>query len=66
MSNSLDPGVDWSKTSWEGSRREQLRQWQKLSLRERLQALDEMNRLSDRLGELSVQMKTAPDHDNGL
>ncbi|MDA1371302.1 MAG: hypothetical protein O2971_11160 [Proteobacteria bacterium] len=57
MTNSQDADteIDWSKTTWEGSRREQLRQWQKLSLRERLQTLDEMNRLSDRLAELRAR-----------
>jgi len=39
-----DKTIDWSKTTFEGSRREQLRRWHALSLRERLEALD---RLSD-------------------
>jgi hypothetical protein len=34
--------VDWSKTIWEGSRREQLRRWRKLRLREKLLAVEEM------------------------
>lgn len=38
-----DTGIDWSLTTWEGNRRAQLRQWQKLSVRERLEALDAMN-----------------------
>jgi len=39
-----DKIIDWSKTTFEGSRREQLRRWRALSLRQRLEALD---RLSD-------------------
>ena len=42
-SDRKDACVDWSLTTWEGNRRAQLRQWQKLSLRERLQALEAMN-----------------------
>lgn len=34
--------IDWSLTSWEGSRREQLRRSCRLTLRERLIALDDM------------------------
>lgn len=38
-----DAAIDWSLTTWEGNRRAQLRQWRKLSLRERLEALEAMN-----------------------
>jgi hypothetical protein len=38
--------IDWSVTTWEGSRRAQLRRSLKLSLRERLQAIDEMAQLA--------------------
>jgi CRISPR-associated protein Csx17 len=41
---SRKPEFDWRVTSFEGSRREQLRRWRALSLRQRLEALD---RLSD-------------------
>lgn len=37
--------------TWEGSRREQLRRWKRLSLREKFQALDDMQALSRRLGD---------------
>ncbi len=37
-----DDEIDWSLTTWEGSRRETLRRWCKLNVRERLQALEEM------------------------
>ena len=39
--------IDWSLGTWEGSRRAQLRNWRKLTLRERLQALDDMNELAE-------------------
>ncbi len=47
-----DKTIDWSKTTFEGSRREQLRRWRALSLRERLEALD---RLSDLAGAFEQQ-----------
>ena len=47
-----DKTIDWSKTTFEGSRREQLRRWHALSLRQRLEALDQ---LSDLAGPLEQQ-----------
>jgi len=35
--------IDWEQTTWEGSRRAQLRRWLKLNVRERLQAVENMN-----------------------
>lgn len=40
--------IDWSLTTWEGSRREQLRRWSQLSLREIVLAQEEMRELSER------------------
>lgn len=40
--------IDWSLTTWEGSRRAQLRRSLKLTLRERLQALDDMTEIAER------------------
>lgn len=54
MINSGDD-IDWSKTTWEGSRREQLRAWCKLSLRERLLAVEEMAALSDQFDLMRAQ-----------
>ena len=34
--------IDWSLTTWEGSRREQLRRWRQMTLRQRLEALEGM------------------------
>ena len=56
MSDS-DERIDWSKTTFEGSRREQLRRWRALSLRERLEALD---RLSDLAGRFEQQKTGQP------
>lgn len=38
----LPDDIDWSLTTWEGSRREQLRRWSELSFDEILEALEEM------------------------
>jgi len=42
--------IDWSLTTWEGSRREQLRRWATLSLEEILLAQEEMQELAGKLG----------------
>jgi hypothetical protein len=44
-----DDGIDWSLTTWEGSRREQLRRWAALSLEEIIRAQEEMAELAERL-----------------
>jgi CRISPR-associated protein Csx17 len=49
-----DP-IDWTLTTWEGSRRAQLRRWCALTLRERLVALDEMTDLASRFTEMREQ-----------
>lgn len=43
----IPDNIDWSLTSWEGSRRAQLRRWCTLSLRQKLLALQEMNEISE-------------------
>lgn len=52
-----DDDIDWDKTTWEGSRREQLRRWRALTLRERLLAVEEMAELSAHFRELRAQRK---------
>ncbi len=37
-----DDGIDWSLTTWEGSRRAALRDWMNLTLTEKWTALEEM------------------------
>ncbi len=43
--------IDWSLTTWEGSRREQLRRWATTPLAEIVARLEEMERLSAALRE---------------
>jgi len=45
-----DKSIDWSLTTWEGSRREQFRRWKELTLEEILRAQEEMQDLANRLG----------------
>jgi len=47
--------IDWSLTTWEGSRRAQLRRWCSLTIRERFQALQEMIDLAERLAQMRKQ-----------
>ena len=35
-------GIDWSLTTWEGSRKAELRDWMKLTLTEKWSAVEEM------------------------
>ena len=42
MSETGEDGIDWSVTTWEGSRRAQLRDWMNLTLTEKWQAVEEM------------------------
>ncbi|MES9137018.1 hypothetical protein ABER38_12110, partial [Cutibacterium acnes] len=56
-----DKTIDWSKTTFEGSRREQLRRWAALSVRERLEALDRLSEQASRLAD-----KTAAAAASGL
>ena len=43
---------DWNLTTWEGSRREQLRRWAQLTLEEIVQAHEEMAELSERFADM--------------
>ena len=49
--NPLD-SFDWSLTTWEGSRREQLRRWAQLTLEEIVQAQEEMADLSEHFADM--------------
>ena len=48
---------DWSLTTWDGSRREQLRRWAQLTLEEIVQAQEEMAELSERLAHMRRQAR---------
>jgi hypothetical protein len=47
---SRKPDLDWRVTSFEGSRREQLRRWAQLPLENILLAVEEMQEIADMLG----------------
>jgi hypothetical protein len=47
--DSSDQTIDWSLTTWEGARREQVRRWAEMPLAEIILALEEMQVLADRL-----------------
>jgi len=42
--------IDWSLTTWEGARREQLRRWAELPLERIILALEEMEELAKQFG----------------
>ncbi len=47
MSDADGRAIDWSLTTWEGARREQLRRWAALPLERIVLALEEMQELAD-------------------
>ncbi|HEX7027712.1 MAG TPA: hypothetical protein VF268_10760 [Gammaproteobacteria bacterium] len=47
--------IDWTLTTWEGSRREQLRRWAELPLERIVAALEEMQTLSEELNKPSIE-----------
>lgn len=52
MTTANDPppdDIDWSLTTWEGARREQMRRWSELPLERIILALEEMEELAKRL-----------------
>lgn len=55
VTNNPNAEIDWTVTTWEGSRRAQLRNWCELTLRERLQALEEMTDISRHFAEMRAK-----------
>ena len=49
--NSQDNDIDWSLTTWEGARQEQLRRWSQMPLAEMILALEEMQVLAEKLAQ---------------
>jgi hypothetical protein len=41
--------IDWSLTTWEGARREQMRRWGRMPLADMILALEEMQVLAEKL-----------------
>ena len=46
-------GIDWSLTTWEGARREQMRRWGRMPLADMILALEEMQVLAEKLAQFS-------------
>ncbi|MGA3285742.1 MAG: hypothetical protein ABSD57_14955 [Verrucomicrobiota bacterium] len=42
----------WDTCTWEGARHEQLRRWGKLTLREKLKAVEEMGKVAARFAKM--------------
>jgi hypothetical protein len=46
-------GIDWSLTTWEGARREQMRRWRRMPLADMILALEEMQVLAEKITQSS-------------
>ena len=55
---STDDDIDWSLTTWVGARREQVRRWLRLSVRERLEAVDRMGRTAEMLQRIGSRTRS--------
>ena len=58
MENKIEQ--DWGNASWEGSRRAMIRKSLKLTVRERLQALEDMVETSQKLAKPKTKAKGNP------
>ena len=58
--------IDWSVTTWEGSRREQLRRWSELTFDEILRAQEEMAELATEFGNPIVPRTGEPVSGTGV
>lgn len=57
--NTPDTGdFDWNLTTWEGSRREQLRRWSLLSLEELIRAQEDMAEIAERFARMRAAEQT--------
>ncbi len=54
-----DP-IDWSLTTWEGARREELRRWAQLPLERVIAALEEMQQINESLSENKATTEKQP------
>lgn len=52
--------IDWSLTTWEGTRREQLRRAAALTLRERMQSLEDMAEVAERFRRMRETAQSRP------
>jgi hypothetical protein len=60
MSDNERP-IDWSPTTFDGCRREQLRRAQRMTVRQRLEALNELTELSERLQSIPRRVSSKAD-----
>ena len=51
MNDKRTEEIDWSLTTWEGARREQMRRWARMPLSEMIRALEEMQVLAERFAQ---------------
>jgi hypothetical protein len=65
MSDADTREIDWSLTTWEGARREQLRRWAALPLERIVLALEEMQELADWLCPGAAKADAPPAHNDG-
>lgn len=57
--------IDWSQTTWEGSRRELIARWARMSLDEILEAQEEMADLAQELAAGGAEAPAAPGGEDG-
>ncbi len=56
------PEIDWSLTTWEGSRRESLRRWASLPLEQVIRAFEEMQELNSMFEQEDRSLKSREKH----
>ena len=61
--NEESDAIDWSLTTWEGSRREQIRRWSELTMDEILAAQEEMADLTGELAPPAARVAEEPPDD---
>ena len=49
----------WDACTWSGARQEQLRRWRRLTLREKLQAVEDMGKIAAHFAKRRQRRKTA-------
>jgi hypothetical protein len=54
----MSSSPDWNAATWEGSRRAQIRRNLRLTVRERLEALEDLTETSDRLARTASETPT--------
>jgi hypothetical protein len=52
--------IDWSLTTWDGSRREQLRRWAALPLEQMIESIEQMEDLGERLALATAIVSSIP------